>query len=496
MWKWIAASIVGVLVLLGGLAAYLSDKIYLRFDHAKVSPAAFERRFEAKALKQDFLYLTATIERLHPNFPAIVDRPTYDRRKAEILAALDHPMTRQEFYRTMAPIDGEFRDGHTSLRNPAEELEAYNATGNGSPPLVVRFDDQGAQIVTSLGPPIPAGSRLRAIGDVDAVALRDHVAARISGESMPFRWSYASETFARRVWEEGLRPPFKIAWTSPSGAKGEVMSAGVSAKTWNAASGTLGGAPFSLRIDGDVAHLVVSSLDTPPGQLKAFLDTAFTTIRDRRVHTVVLDLRQNGGGDSRQGDLLQSYLSDKKLPAMAQLSVKTSPEVKAIYRTLLPAGFRWIPIQSMIPTLRGIQQSPDNGFYVSDPDARSPTPRMFGNEKVFKGELYVLISPVTYSSAVIFAAPLKYWKRATFVGQAAGEPLTFYGDNYLFDLPNTKLQASVSHKIFTLLGSRGPGSRLEPDLVVAPGDDAYQAALRDIARRRAAEGGRGQKKGS
>jgi hypothetical protein len=52
------------------------------------------------------------------------------------------------------------------------------------------------------------------------------------------------------------------------------------------------------------------------------------------------------------------------------------------------------------------------------------------------GDLYLLIGPYTYSSAVIAAAPYKYWRRATVIGQRIEEGLTFYGDWYAFDLPN------------------------------------------------------------
>ncbi len=486
MWKWIAGPFAGLLVLLVGLGAYLNDKLYLRFDHATVSPSDFDRRFQPRALRADFVYLTTTIERLHPNFSAIVDRQSYGSRKASILAALDRPMTRLEFFRLAATINGEFRDGHTELLAPREEWDAFKASSAGAPPLVIRFDEGGAVFSKALGIPIAAGSRLRAINGVETSALRERYTGRTSGEGLSFRWADASRQFPRETWEEGLRPPYHLAWTAPDGTLRDAAANGVAFKTWDQARGTLGAATFHLNIETGVAHLVVSSLDAPPAEFKAFLKSAFTQIRDKRVAVVVLDLRQNTGGDSRQGDLLQSYLSDDTLPALSRVSVRTSPEVKAAYRTLLPPGFRWIPLNAVVPMLRGIQGGPDGGFYVFDPDGAAPRRRMFTNGLAFKGELYVLIGPVTYSSAVIFAAPLKYWKRAIFVGEAAGEPLTFYGDNYEFDLPNTKLQASVSHKAFTLLGSTGSRSWLQPDIAVRPGEDAYQIALRDIASRRGA----------
>jgi Peptidase family S41 len=488
MWKWIIGGVSALLLIVVGLGAYLSDKVYLRSGHATVAAAEFDRTFTPSELQADFLFLTATIERLHPRFDAIVERDAYEQKKASILASLDRSMTRETFYRAIAPIDGEFRDGHTGVRRPEEEWQVYKGSNAGVVPLLIELDDQGVIVKQSLAGSIPPGARLRSINGEDAASLMDQFVGWTSGETLAFRRSYVAERFAAIAWAAGLRSPYTIAWTSPDGAPGRATMDGTSLKSLDEARGTVGSTPFHLQIEDGVAHVVISSLDEPRNRFEVFLKSTFTRIRDEKVRTVVLDLRQNGGGDSRQGDLLQSYLSDDKLPALSQVTVRTSPEVKARYRTLLPEGFGWIPIHTLVPMLRGIQQGPDYGFYTFDPDGATPTPRLFKNGLAFHGELYVLVSPNTYSSAVIFAVPLKYWKRAVFVGEPAGEPLTFYGDNYEFDLPHTKLEASVSHKTFTLLGSKGPQSRLEPDITIAPGQDAYQIALQDIDRKRAARG--------
>lgn len=159
--------------------------------------------------------------------------------------------------------------------------------------------------------------------------------------------------------------------------------------------------------------------------------------------------------------------------------------MKAAYRTLLPPGFRWIPLNRLIAPLAGIQNAPDNGVSVSHPDGDHPAERFFKQNLAFKGDLYLLISPITYSQALLAAAPYKYWKRAVVIGQTTGEPMTFFGDYFAFDLPNTKLVMHASHKRFVLFGSKGPHAGLEPDITVQPDQDAYQIALREIARRRA-----------
>ncbi len=286
------------------------------------------------------------------------------------------------------------------------------------------------------------------------------------------------------VWALGLGAPYHIVARAP-GANAAVTetSSGLPAREWKRRLALGVDQPVFVSIDHGVAYVVLKDFDQSWGRYQQELQTAFQKIQNAKPRAVVLDLRQNNGGDTRQSDALQTYLSDRKLPAVRSVEVKTTPEVKAAYRTLLPEGFRWIPINRLVPMLAGIQDAPDNGTYVFHPDGAGPTKRLFRQSLSFKGPLYVLIGPATYSTAVIAAAPYKYWQRAEIIGTATGEPLTFFGDNYAFDLPSTKLVMHVSHKRFVLFGSKGPRTGLEPDVVVAPGEDAYQVALGEIARR-------------
>ena len=489
MWKWILGA-VGALVLAAvGLAIYLSDKIYLRFPHATVTEADFARRYQPEQLRADFLALTATAERIHPDIGAVTDAKAYATQKARTLAALDHPMTRIEFYRSIAPAVGQFyQDGHTELLPPQEEWDAYQARGGAAPPFMIRIDGQHVLVDRSLGDPLlRPGMELLSLNDVSEAQLRTWLMDTQSMESDAGRAAYAARRWSMLVWALGLSAPYHIVARAP-GAKAAITeeSSGLSAREWKRRF-TLGmDQPVFISIDHGVAYLALKDFDQPWGPYRRELQAAFQKIRDAKVRAVVLDLRQNNGGDTRQSDALQTYLSDRRLPAVRSVEVKTTPEVKAAYRTLLPEGFRWIPINRLVPMLAGIQDAPDNGTYVFHPDGTEPTKRLFLQRLSFKGPLYVLIGPATYSTAVIAAAPYKYWRRAEIIGVATGEPLTFFGDNYAFDLPNTKLVMHVSHKRFVLFGSKGPRAGLEPDVVVAPGEDAYQVALGETARRQGA----------
>ncbi len=210
------------------------------------------------------------------------------------------------------------------------------------------------------------------------------------------------------------------------------------------------------------------------------MKASFKEIREKGATSVIIDIRENSGGDSRQADELQSYISDLTLPALERVSVHATPEVKAIYRTLLPPGFRWIPIGRAVPMLRGVAAAADGAYFEFTPGPDRPRKRRFKNRLSFTGDVFVLIGTRTYSSAAIFAAPLKHWGRATLVGAPTGEPMIFFGDRYEFDLARTGLVASVSHKSFRLFGAQDETGGVVPDIAA---DDAMKAAKAEIRAR-------------
>lgn len=480
MWKWLLGGLAGLIIAAAGTAFYLSDKIYIRWPHAVVSAADFSRKYSPAELKADFANLTRTVEHIHPDIAAVTDR-SYPALKRAALAALNRPMTRAEFFRVLAPFAGTaYRDGHTEIVSLSEEWRSYKEAGGRAPPLTIRFDGNHILIDAAMDAHLNRGAELVSLNGVSALVLKGWLVNTESAETSAAQEAFAIRRFALRVWEYGLRPPFVIRMRR-HGKEFVVTSPGIPIKQWDRVSSIGNDEPFHLDLAGGIAHLVVRDFEEPWDKYQDWLKAAFKRIQGARARAVILDLRQNTGGDSRQNDALQSYLSLKQLPAVERVTVKTTPEIKAAYRTLLPEGFRWIPLNKFVPILAGIQNSPDNGFFSFSPEGNRPADRSSENPLAFTGPLYVLIGPLTYSTALIAAAPYKYWKRALIVGTASSEGLTFFGDYFEFDLPNTKIQMHVSHKRFDLFGSKGPRIGLQPDIATTPErPDAMAIAISEI----------------
>lgn len=474
MWK-IAAIILAILIaVVAGSAFYLADKIYLRDGHVAVSAEFQDTPLTPEAIREDLDILLDTLARNHPDFEAI-NGARYAEAVRALAATIDAPLTRLEVYRLVAPLNAHLLDGHTGLEPPDEERNRYEASGGRYIDFTARLEEGRVRIARVLADSAQyeVGQRIMAINGVRAEELAAHAMATRSGENEALRQSYAEARFYRDIMHMGIASPFVVDVEESDEAVRSIQSPGLTRGELIRRRAGQAGYAFSV-LDGRTGLITFSAMPSELGQFRVFLRDAFAEIRQRGLSRLIIDLRENGGGDSRAGDALMRYLSPDALPSVARVDVKVTEDIRAYYRTLLPEGFRWIPLHAFVPMLQQIESTPAGQSFSLSPPPTEPRPQRQPVD-AFDGELTVLIGPRTYSSAVIFAAPLQHYGRATFIGEETGEPMIFFGENYYFDLPNSRLQAVVSHKRFTLVGARDANSGIIPD-IEADADDALRVA--------------------
>lgn len=48
-----------------------------------------------------------------------------------------------------------------------------------------------------------------------------------------------------------------------------------------------------------------------PNYMEIFADSMFTTLKLNNINNLIIDVRENGGGNSKVGDIILGYISDK-----------------------------------------------------------------------------------------------------------------------------------------------------------------------------------------
>lgn len=198
---------------------------------------------------------------------------------------------------------------------------------------------------------------------------------------------------------------------------------------------------YEIDEDKGVAILTLNSCEYND-EYRACVKEMFTEVKEKQICNVAVDLRANGGGDSRVADEFIRYLD-----------VDTWNEGEYEWR------FGWfkIPFENNIV---------ENDRY---------------NDLTFEGEVYILTSTNSFSSAMLFPQYVKDNHMGTLIGEAPGNTPNGYGDVAAFKLPNSQLFMQLSTKEFFRVDRNNPSNLVEPD-IPCESDDAVNVLYETIAK--------------
>jgi len=174
-------------------------------------------------------------------------------------------------------------------------------------------------------------------------------------------------------------------------------------------------------------------------EYKNTLQAFFTEASEQDIHSIIVDLRDNPGGNSMVANEFVRYL----------------------------------PAESYLIGGSEVRQGPI--LWKNKPQLQK-------NKQlapIFHGKLYVLTGAGTFSSAMDFATLISDNNLGTIVGEIPGNMPSSYGDILCFQTPNAGLVFTVSYKYFVRPDASKCDLPLLPDVQV-PAENALDEAMRLI----------------
>ena len=166
----------------------------------------------------------------------------------------------------------------------------------------------------------------------------------------------------------------------------------------------------------------------------------FERVTEAKIDKIILDLRDNGGGDSRVIYPFLQHFPPRFIKQFASVEVKFSEEAK-------------------------VQRGYDRE-YGKERDTQSMHDNI-RKEPTFKGELFVLVNNGTFSSASMFATMLHDNHLGEIIGEPTGGAPSAFGDLIVLDVPNSSLLLAVSHKEFLRPKEDSPNENtLHPNILI------------------------------
>lgn len=332
-----------------------------------------------------------------------------------------------DYYDTLMQLAPLLHDGHTNIYPPVAIQKQFWANPSLTTGLVA-----GHVLVLAVNSPRVASAGVR-VGDeivaIDGVEAHRYAEQRVA----PYVSSSTSQDRAVRMYSYQLlhgdhRHPVALQLRH---ASGKVSAATLSREPDDAAQAR---SLFQWRmLDGDIVYLSLDEFEDDRA-LKAFIQ-AWPKIR--KAKGLILDVRRNGGGSSRPGEIILSYLS--KFP------VPTAYSTSRIYSSAAHASgdlsMKWKPL----------------------PDTDSPFER--AHSEHFDGPVVLLIGPRTFSAAEDFTMMFDAMKRGLLVGETTGGST---GNPLQFGLPGGGTARICAKRDTYPDGRVFVGTGISPDLAVSP----------------------------
>jgi hypothetical protein len=412
-------------------------------------PTPSEPAYSPEALQRDLRFLREEIDRIHPEPGLFSSRETLRKAYDGVEAQLRQPLSRDQAWRVLATLNPVFADGHMFVVYPdwkALTRAHLEAGGTLFPYEVQVTPDGGIAIRAELdgGASALAGTRIEQINGVPAARVAQELLARIGGETAELRANLLSRRMWFYYWRMfGAPRQFDLVLAKPEG----------SASMRLAGSGKV---PASLDMDGpegfrktfqfellpgNAALLTIKQFQWPDQQaFNDFTRDAFTTIRDAKVRTLIIDVRENtGGNDDMWKAGLLPYIADKPFR-------NASSYVKKVI-----AG-RASGLEKVGEVVHGF------GDTWVQPDLNNPLR--------FSGKTYVLVGSITYSSAVVFSNVVQDFGFAQLAGAGGYARSRQTGGVRNIKLPNTGLEMTIPFfAIDRPSGEREP-ALVHPDIVL------------------------------
>jgi C-terminal processing protease CtpA/Prc len=204
-------------------------------------------------------------------------------------------------------------------------------------------------------------------------------------------------------------------------------------------------------------------LDTE-ARFKDAVDALFTRVGSDRPRVLIVDIRQNGGGDDSVAGVFLQHITEKPFRLIASTQIKRSAEARNYFNSIVRIPFRWMGVHYLSSDVRKYFAGAPGS--LAPPDLR-PIRSYKRAEPFFEGPVCVLTGPFTFSAAAELADAVKTYQLATIVGEETGGRANDFGNQLPFALPNSKLTVNIA----SVIGVRADGdaanpSAVTPDIVV------------------------------
>ena len=407
----------------------------------------FHKKYSVKEIKEDIDYTEKYLTKFHPDPYRYCSKDSLHAFIEHVKAKIDTPLTEMQLRFYIKQIVAKIGCGHSDAAASKGYAKAVKTLNRPILPINAFIVDTNHLIVLnnlSSDTSIKAGDELLSINNrssnqilktIYSIYTSDGFNETYKKQGIKYSWFKYYYSFCY-----GFHPNYTLKIKNTSGVISTHTLQSISSHKdttilpiKNASTAIYKTKTCQFSLVNDNTKIAVIDIDAFKGiGWRRFMKRSFRTIKAAGIKNLVIDLRENGGGQIADGMNLLSYL----VPKTTWLPFDRKPNLIPLNPRIKMGPFARIsPIlfSSFMP------QWPKNGrlrhYFVSVPKKKL----------LFKGNLYVLVNGKSFSMSAVTASYLKYKADATIIGEETGGNIA--GSNAVLSgkliLPNSKIKMQI-----------------------------------------------------
>jgi C-terminal processing protease CtpA/Prc len=404
-----------------------------------------QTKYSAQQVKTDFEYLYKTLDASHYNLYAFTKKEVFDSVYRKIEVSIKDSLTSLQVYRLFQPYLALAKMGECNIFFPFDDYGNYLEHGGTLFPLNLHFSKGKVFIKDNFSnePQITVGNELILLNGKPITKVMEGIYSFVSGQSEYYKNSIIELLFFSRIFWF-VNDKCDVFSLTIKGKDGRELKLQVPAIPGYIFEGkirqqkTLLNKEREFRFINNIAYLhpgeflsaeannLMNHETFDKNEFCHFIDSAFSAFHKMNAKSLIIDLRNNPGGDNSFSDYMVAYFASKPFCFCSKFKVKTSQTTKEFWKDV------------NIPYLQGMKQdilSHENGacFDVSLSENQPQTDSLR-----FSGKVYVLVNRFSFSNTSSAAATIQDYRFGKLIGEETPDIPSFYGGTHQFKLPNTQ----------------------------------------------------------
>ena len=395
-----------------------------------------QETFSKNQVLEDLSFLKTTLEEAHFNLYAYTPKKVFDNNYDSIRCQIKKAsFNLLEVTTLFQKVISKANNGHTEIGFPGKSYGTYAYLGGTIFPLEIAFDADKALVRKnwSNNDSIKIESEIVAINGKTMGQILAKIYPLLSAERPYFKKAKIElYSFPRLYWQVfGKVDEFRVDLVSDGQLKHLKIKAVDVIDGYEMKRTEVIQPIMKIEFMDTSAYLNPGGFGGNEEAFRKFIDSSFLLIKDRKSKNLIVDLRNNPGGNDALSDHLVSYFADKPFLWTSHFSLKTSQVLKEHTRKNNDTTKTYF---------KEILSHKNGEIYDYSFEKHQPQPK----EKSFSGKVYVLVNRQSHSQSAVTAAQIQDYGFGTIVGEETGEFPTLYAAIFQFQLPNTGIVANIS----------------------------------------------------